>query len=342
MSNTRYSNWSVVALSVSVSMLAAGCSLIGGDDAVVASELDAAETTAVAETPAEEETDTDAPVADDDPKADLVDEEGRRIGRTGPIRELPGLSQWADLDLKPFLMEVMLFPEEVPIPDNAILTWVSVRQQFTDEGSSSRDDINARFQPLFSMDEFKTLMSTLSSDSGWTAAGVDEDLEEHSIRLEFTNDGSSSSLTELFVTYTDGDTSEQAELSLFASGDFVVGRTEVVVNEALFPWVNEIVVDPAMVNYFVTYDIGRLTGKAELDRRWEAPSTDFERLSDFYRAPTGAGFVADSEMEYEETVWPWNEIQIVREDGFDGDITVSQSDPEDEVSVLIGGWYVLE
>ena len=143
------------------------------------------------------------------------------------------------------------------------------------------------------------------------------------------------------MEYTNEDAENQAELYIYASGDDVRGG-ELMVNEALFPWVDEIVVDPAMINDFVTYDIGRLDGKAELDRRWNGPVTDFERLSDFYRTPTGAGFIADGEMEYDDNIWPSNEVDIVREDGFDGKITVNQTDPERDVSILIGGRYTLE
>lgn len=342
MNNSKRSARSMIGLAVGVSLLSAGCSLIGGDDAVVSSELDGVETTVVAESSAEEETDAAAPATDEAPADSVADEEARMVGRTGPIRELPGLSQWADLDLKPFLVEVMLFPEEIPVPDNAILTWVSSTQRFRDEGQSSWSELNATFQPLFSMEEFKTFMPTLLSDSGWTASGVDEDLEDHSIRLEFTSENSSSDFNEIFFTYTDGDTSNQADLRMYASGDIEAGRSELVVNEALFPWVNDIVVDPAMVNDFVTYDIGRLTGKSELDRRWTAPVTDFERLSDFYRDPTGDVFIASGEMEYSDSIWPSNEIDVIRGDGYDGSIQVSQTDPERDVSVLIGGRVLLE
>lgn len=342
MSNSKCSARSMIGLAVGVSLLSAGCSLVGGDDAVVSSELETAEITAVAEVLAEEETDTEASVADKAPDADLAEEERRQVGRTGPIRDLPSLDQWADLDLKPFLMEVMLFPEEVAIPDNAILTWVSATQRFSNEGASSQSQIFATFQPLFTMEEFESLMPPLLADAGWTASGVNEDLDIGSLNLEFTNEDPSASVNSIYYTYTDGDTSKQASLIMGAFGDDMDDSSGLVVNEILFPWVDEIVVDPSMVNDFVTYSIGRLEGKAELDRRWTAPVTDFDRLSDFFRAPTGAGFVAEGEMEYSNSIWPTNEIDIVRDDGYEGSIKVSQTDPERDVSILVIGRLLLE
>ncbi len=343
MSDSEYSARTMIGLATGVSMLLAGCSLIGDDGAVVSSELDAAVTTVVAEVTAEDETDTDAPAIDEAPDGDSAgDEEGRRVGRTGPIRELLSLAQWADLDLKPFLVEVMLFPEEVAVPDNAILTWVSVKQQFADEGTSSRFNIDATFQPLFTMEEFKALIPALFEGNGWTASGIDENLEDHTVRLEFTMEDAASPLTDAYIIYTDGDTSNQADLQMSAYGDYSDARSAVIVNETLFPWVGEIVVDPAMVDDFVTYSIGRLEGKAELDRRWTAPVTDFDRLSDFYRVPTGAGFLAEGEMEYSDSVWPTNEIDVTRDDGYEGSIKVSQTDPERDVSILVIGRLLLD
>ncbi len=286
MSDSKYSARLMIGLATALSMLLAGCSLISGDDAVVSSELDAAVTTVATQVTAEDQTDTDAPATDEAPDGDSAEnEEGRRVGRTGPIRELSALSEWADLDLKPFLTEVLLFPEEVVIPNNAILTWASSTQRFSNEGASSRSQIFANFQPLFTMEEFNIFMPTLLAEAGWTASGIDEDLELGTLNLAFTNDDSSASVNSIYYTYTNGDTSKQAGLAMGAFGDDQDNSSELVVNEILFPWVGDIVVDPAMVNDFVTYSIGRLEGKAELDRRWNAPVTDFDRLSDFYRVP---------------------------------------------------------
>lgn len=331
---------------IAAALFMASCSGSGSDESTGEPGDAEATTTAVVATE-----DTEATPADEDPGddggdggdgGDGSDTEAALVGRTGPIRELPGLSEWADLDLHEFVVEVMMFPEEIPVPDNLVATWLTTSQTFTAEGDESRVVVSATFQPMLSVEEFGTDVSESAAENGFTLLEKEDDLENNRVRWDFLHEDPDAAVNSFFYMYTAADSSNQAEVYMQSVGNYVGGTGELMVNEALFPWVSEVAMEATMSNDSVAYSLGRLEGIAEVDRRWKAPSTEFDSLSSFVSAPASAGLSAASEQEYSETVWPSNRIDIAREDGFDGEFVVNLTDPEADVTVLLVGSYLLD
>lgn len=326
----------VVLLAASVSTAACGAVPGLGDDDTAASETaapaEATETT-LAAAPAEAEDTT----ADSEAPADSgVDEAARAIGRTGPIRELPGLAQWADLDLHPFLVEVLNMPPETPIPDGLVVTYADVRQDFRDDGASSSVSFSGSFLPTFERDVFRTMIPEMMDAAIWTQTAVDEDLENNSTRLEFTTEDPASPYRLVWFKFEDADTSSQAKFSMGANGVVVEGRSELIINETLYPWMGEIDADPTWTRWFASVNLGRLEGKSELDVRWNGPIGSFLEASATYAAPTGGGLIPGAQ-EYDDAIWPRNETPVTRADGFEGDLTFNESDAEREISISLIG-----
>ena len=145
----------VCALLLGCSLVASACVVpFGGDDDADGDLIvaDGGAETSPATTAATDGATADAPVDDTAAPASAGDD---TVGRTGPIRALPFFAAWADTDLHPFLVEVMAFPIEVPVPGNSVLTYVSTDQSFWDTSGESRLSYNLSFLPMFDRDEFK-------------------------------------------------------------------------------------------------------------------------------------------------------------------------------------------
>ncbi len=339
-SKTRPASARATAVLIAAMTVVSACGVLGGDDATAtetgAAPAAATETT-LAGAPAEAEP---AEAAGAEPAADAgdgVDEAARAFGRTGPIRELAGLAAYADMDLHPFLVEVMNMPPETPIPDGVAVTYVDLRQYFEPDASSLT--FSANFLPSFEREAFKTMIPEMLAGTTWVATGVDEDLENASTLLEYETEDPASPYRYISFKFEDATAERQAKLSIFTRGNDIYGP-ELLVNQVLFPWMGDLEVDPSMVDNFTSVNIGRLTDKAELDRRWDGPVESFASLSAFYANPTFADFTPGVQ-EYDDSVWPSNEVEVTRADGFEGDIDVYQTDPEREVGIIISGRTLL-
>lgn len=337
MSNHHRRPLRALALVFAASLSATACGAVpglGGDDEATDAPVEATETTLAA---AGAETETTAAAAEAEaPADDGVDEAARAVGRTGPIRELPGLAQWADLDLHPFLVEVLNMPPETPIPDGLVVTYADVRQDFRDEGASSSLSFSGSFLPTFERDAFRTMIPEMMDAAIWTATAVDEDLENNSTRLEFQTEDPASPYRTVWFKFEDADTSSQAKFSMGANGVVVEGRSELIVNETLYPWMGEIDADPTWTRWFASVNLGRLDGKSELDVRWNGPIGTFLEASATYAAPTGGGLVPGAQ-EYSDSVWPSNDTPVTREGGFEGTYGFNETDPEREISISLIG-----
>lgn len=256
------------------------------------------------------------------------------VGRTGPIRELPIFDARADQDLRTFLTEVMMFPAQFPVPEDAVLTYVSHNQSFRDDNGGSTMGFSATYQPMFDRDWFRESFITLVDSSVWELAEVDEDLENNKTRLEFSSKNPDAEFDFFWVNYTDGDAQRQPELAWGSSGGVVETRNEIVVNEVLFDWVNDITVPELAVNRSVSVNI---QFGVQVDRRWDMPADQFEATQAFVVDGGSEGFIV-GEVEYSDSVWPLYRTDVTAPDwDFDGIYSIGQTDPEDEVYInLIG------
>lgn len=324
------------ALLVCMPLLASACGA-GGSDSVDAAEAAAAETTAAAAAQAETEGEANEGLqssgGDSSEAADTgADEAARLVGRTGPVREMPVFAPWADADLGPFLAEVMLFPPQIPVPDNAVLTYVTHNQTFSDDGSS-RLAFSGNYQPIFDRDWFRTEFVTFVDTDYWEVSGIDEDLEANKTRLEFSSKDPDAAMTSLWFNYVDGDAQKQPELSWGSFSGLDVPDGQIVVNEVLWPWVNDMVVPESNWNKSVTVTLGWHDGEIHLDRRWDAPVGEFETMRAFYENGDNTGFTI-GEVEYRDTTWPLYRMDTTSSEfGFDGHFTIGQIDAEDDVYV---------
>lgn len=304
-----------------------------GEASIDAEEVAAAEQRAAEEAAAQQRAAEEA-AAEQEAAAQL--EAAKAYGRTGPIRELPGLVEWADLDLQPFLVETLNMPADIPIPDGIAPTWVAVTQNFSAEDGSSSMSFNGRFSTELSVDEFQTGVSALFDSATFTAEEPQVDDEEATTRLQFMTEDETSSFWSISMTYQEATADNEAEVSIGTSSNHVEGRTDLVVNEVLFPWMGELEVDPTWSRWFAATDFGHLAGQGRLDIRWNSPAGSFEDVAAFIAAPTWTGFTP-GEQEFDDSPWPTYETDVTREDGFTGRYTVNETDPEDESSISLIG-----
>lgn len=254
-------------------------------------------------------------------------------GRTGPIREMPIFAPWADQDLKTFLTEVMLFPAELPVPEDAVLTYASHNQSFREDGGSTMG-FSAHYQPMFDRDWFRENFATLVDSNVWEIAEVDEDLEDNETRLEFSSKDPEAELRSFWITYADGDAQKQPKLNFGTSGGFVETRNDVVINGVLFGWADDVVVPESAWNSSVSVSI---QFGVQVDRRWDLPADQFEATQAFVEDGGSSGLTV-GEVDYSDNVWPLYRTDVTAPDwDFDGTFSVGQTDPEDDVYLnLIG------
>lgn len=333
-----------ILLALSLAMSACGfigdqvTSATGGDEDVteVGSSLEADETAGPAEDPEPVDTTPD-PVDEEAIAAEAASEESRIMGLGGPIRELPAFASFADTELHPFLVEVMSFPEEVPLPEGLMLTYMSAYQDFYSEATESSLSVRTNYLPSFDRDWFREELPKLMDPAVWAPAGIDEDLEYNSTELSFSPIDESSPVSTVYYEYTDGDTSSQPELRIRVSGNYVEGPAELQFNTDVWTWLLTPTIEPSLFPDGVEVVVDEYGEDVYYSLVWEGPVGAYASMVDHFKANSAGAGLTTGEAEVDDDPWPSTDFDLTGSDGFDGSLYVSEYDPEREIGVRISG-----
>ncbi len=260
------------------------------------------------------------------------------VGRTGPIRELEAFGALGDLDLQPFLVEVMTFPSEVPLPDGLVLTYMDSSQNFWDEGSESSFSVTTEFLPSFDRDWFREGIPAMLGDTDWVASGIDEDLEDNATSLSFTPAAEGGTISEMTFRYSDGDSSRQPEMRLYIYGEYIAGQTELLFNQAIWGWLSNPVVEPSLYRDYASISVDDYGEDVYYTLSWDGPVNGYDQMVAYFTANELGVELVKGEISVSDDPWPETEILLTRAaDGFDGDLEIDQYDPESETGVRLSG-----
>ncbi len=288
--------------------------------------------------PAEATEDASDDIPAEEPESASSDPASSALGRTGPIRELEAFGALGELDLQPFLVEVLTFPSEVPLPEGLVLTYMDASQNFWDEGSESSYSVTTEFLPSFDRDWFREGIPTMLGDSAWVASGIDEDLEDNATSLSFTPVAEGGSIGELTFRYSDGDSSRQPEMRLYIYGEYIAGQSDLLFNQAIWGWMSNPVVEPSLYRDYASITVDDYGEDVYYTLSWDGPVNAYDQMVEYFTANEIGVEMVKGEVSVSDDPWPETEFLLTRAaDGFEGDLEIDQYDPESETGVRLSG-----
>ncbi len=280
---------------------------------------------------------TPEPMDDEAVAAMAASEESRVMGLTGPIRELPAFASFSETELHPFLVEVMSFPAEVPLPEGLMLTYMSAYQNFYAEATESSLSVRTTYLPSFDRDWFRDEMPQLMDPAIWVPEGIDEDLEYNSTELSFAPADPNSPISTVYYEYIDGDTSNQPELRVRVSGNYVEGPAEVQLNTDVWAWLLRPIVEPGLYPDSLEVVVDEYGEDVYYSLSWEGPVGAYASIVDYFKTNEAGPGLTTGEAEVDDDPWPSTDFDLTGADGFDGKIGISEYDPEREIGVRMSG-----
>ena len=285
---------------------------------------------------------TPDPADEETAAAAAASEESRIMGLGGPIRELSAFAAFSETGLHPFLVEVMSFPEEVPLPEGLVLTQMSTYQDFYGQATESSLSVRTSYLPAFDRDSFREEVPQLMDTSIWKAEGIDEDLEYKSTELSFAPIDPNSAISSVYYEYTDGDTGTQAELTIRVSGRYVEGASEIQLNTEVWGWLLTPTAEPSLFPDSAEVSVDEYGEDVYYSVSWEGPVGAYASTVAYYTANEPGTGIVKGEVEVDDDPWPSTDFDLAGTDGFDGSMSISEYDPDREIGVRMSGYIPMQ
>ena len=252
----------------------------------------------------------------------------------GEVRGLPGLSEYADLPLDELLQTAFDFPSDVPVPDLELDRAYTAAEAMA--GGSGTISYGADYVAEgMTVDEAFDAVDAAVDAEVWTADGEVEESSEGYFSLTYESDSAEVER----VTFVFQEDAEE----LVATATTPVGVTEANPPEALWPWAGDVPQPPDATMYAWTVQIPGTGGGPELylDMRWTSEPGTYDAIAAFISAlptdPLSPGEVTTGTDPFTEP-----EAAVTAEGGFDGQFSVSMSDPESDPTTILSGVVDLE
>ena len=252
----------------------------------------------------------------------------------GEVRELPGLSEYADMPLAEFLQTAFDFPADVPVPDMELARAYTSGDGMAGDFGSITYGADYVAEGMTVDEAFEVIDAAIDSDV-WTADGEVEESSDGYFSLTYESD-SDDVETVTFVFQE-----EEEEVVATASGPG--GVTDAMPPEALWPWAAEAPAPPDAIMYSWLVQIPDAGGGPALlmDMRWTSEPGTYDAIAGFLTA-LPAGVLTPGEVTTDTDPFIETEVAVTAEGGFDGQYSVSISDAESDPTTILSGTVDLE